>query len=272
MTAPANGTSVVPDGPAIIPITVASFNIRYGHADDGDDSWPMRKESVRDQLLAVDWQFLGLQEVVALQLAYLRDRIPHTEYASAGRDDGLLAGEHCSVFVNSPEWTLDSADIRWLSETPEVPGSIGWDATLTRIVTITRATHRPTGTRIGLANTHFCHIGDTARFESAKLIDGWLTAEADDRAWILVGDFNLVPGSAPLSFLRDQGWVSALPDGLGGTSHSFDGGVDQGQIDHILVSPDITVTNWGVEREQVNGRWPSDHYLVHATLGIPVAD
>jgi endonuclease/exonuclease/phosphatase family metal-dependent hydrolase len=254
-----------------IPLRVASFNIRFGHADDGDDSWPLRRAALRDQLLAVDWQFLGLQEVVSEQLAYLRDQLPHTEYASAGRDDGLLAGEHCSVFVNSPDWTLDSADVRWLSEEPETPGSIGWDATLPRIVTITRATHRPTGTRLGFASTHFCYQGDTARLESARLIDRWLTAEADGRAWILVGDFNLEPGSPPLAFMRDQGWVSALPDDAGGTNHSFAGGTTGGQIDHILVSPDIEVAGWAVERDQVDGRWPSDHYLVWADLEIPVS-
>lgn len=259
------------DRDATIPLSVATFNIRYGHADDGDNSWPLRRAALRDQLLAVDWQLLGLQEVVSEQLGYLRDQIPHTEYASAGRDDGLLAGEHCPVFVNTPDWTLDSADVRWLSEQPETPGSVGWDATLPRIVTITRATHRPSGTQIGFANTHFCYQGDTARMESARLIDRWLTAEAGGRAWIIVGDFNLELGSPPLRFLRDRGWVSALPDGIGGTNHSFAGGTDEGQIDHILVSPDIGVTGWAVERNQIESHWPSDHYLVLAELQIPLA-
>lgn len=268
-------TQAVPaiDPDHTISVGVASFNIRNSSADDGDDSWPHRKDATLDQIRAVDWQFLGMQEVLADQFAFLRDHLSHTEYASSGRDDGLQAGEHNSVFVNSPEWTLESAEVRWLSESPDEPGSIGWDATLPRIVTMTKATHTATGARLGFANTHFCYQGREAQLHSAELIDGWLTGEeSDGRPWIVVGDLNIGPDAAPLVHLRSRGWTTALPaDEAGSTFHGFTGTTEGEQIDHILLSPGLEAVDWGVERGRVHGRWPSDHYLVRAEVRVPVS-
>ena len=43
-------------------ITVVSFNIRYGSADDGPHRWEQRRELVIERIRAADPDLLGLQE------------------------------------------------------------------------------------------------------------------------------------------------------------------------------------------------------------------
>ena len=252
--------------PSSVDLSVASFNIRYGRADDGPDSWPLRKESTAAELAeVVTWDVAGLQEALQEQVDYLSEHVPHNAVVSVGRDDGISAGEHCTVLVDNSDLEVVSAQSRWLSEDPDVPGSVSWDSSLTRMVTMVRLRHVPSGVRFGFANAHFDHVGETARIESARLIDGWL--REDEHPWIFVGDLNDLPGSPCLQVFADAGWTSALGADAGSTCHSF-GGTDHGQIDHILCTPGITVTGAGIDTSRPGGRFPSDHYAIWANVTV----
>jgi endonuclease/exonuclease/phosphatase family metal-dependent hydrolase len=250
--------------PAPLPLHVASFNIRYARADDGDDSWPLRRAATAAELEHVlTWDIAGLQEVLAEALDYLLRTVTHHQVVSAGRDDGVRAGEHCTVLVRDPAWTVESHEVKWLSTTPDVPGSVGWDADLTRIVTLVRLRHT-SGVRLGFANAHFDHAGAKSRVGAAELIAGTIEAE-DDRPWVFVGDLNTEPGSDALRVFAERGWTSALADDAGPTCHSF-GGRDHGQIDHILFTPGLRLVDAGIDHTRPDGRYPSDHYPVWASL------
>lgn len=252
--------------PSSVHLSVASFNIRYGRADDGADSWPVRKESTAAELAEVlSWDLVGLQEALQEQVDYLTSHVPHNAAISIGRDDGISAGEHCTVFVDNPDLEVVSSRSRWLSEDPDVPGSVSWDSSMTRMVTLVRLLHVPTGIRFGFANAHFDHVGEKARVESARLIDGWV--REDGHPWIFVGDLNDLPGSACLQVFADAGWTSALGADAGSTCHAF-GETDNGQIDHILCTPGITVTDAGIDTSRPGGRYPSDHYAIWARVTI----
>jgi len=43
-------------------LKIMSFNIRYGQANDGDNSWPRRRELVIGRIRAHDPDLIGLQE------------------------------------------------------------------------------------------------------------------------------------------------------------------------------------------------------------------
>ena len=248
-----------------LPLRVASFNIRYARADDGPDSWPSRRPATAAALNDLRWDLAGLQEVLTEALDYLVANVRHAHVVSAGRDDGVSAGEHCTVLVRDPAWTVESQQTRWLSQTPDVPGSVGWDADLTRIVTLVRLRH-DSGVRLGFANAHFDHAGPKSRVGAAELVADTLAAEAD-RPWVFVGDLNTEPGSDALQVFADRGFTSALPAGAGATCHSF-GGADHGQIDHILVTGDVQVRDAGIDQSKPDGRYPSDHYPIWADLAI----
>ncbi|MEV6285344.1 endonuclease/exonuclease/phosphatase family protein [Kribbella sp. NPDC051770] len=242
-----------------VQLPVATFNIRNSSAPDGDDSWPLRREATVAAIAALEADVVGLQEVLPDQLDYLRERFGGWEIVGAGRDDGLAAGEHSVVMVRPGAWTIASYETRWLSPTPERPGSVGWDADLTRIATLVQL--ESAGQRVGVVNTHYDHLGETARVESSRLIDQWATA---DQPWILMGDLNAEPGSPPLKVLTDAGWTDTLPADAGGTFHDFTGVADE-RIDHILVKH-LNVLTAEVAQDRPDGRLPSDHWPVVATL------
>ncbi|TWD79787.1 endonuclease/exonuclease/phosphatase family metal-dependent hydrolase [Kribbella amoyensis] len=248
-------------------LRVATFNIRNSSAPDGENAWPVRREATADAIAALDAEVVGLQEVLPDQLEYLRERFAGWEIVGAGRDDGVSAGEHSAVMVKSGAWRIESHETRWLSAEPAVPGSVGWDADLTRIATLVRLVHRD-GVRIGVANAHYDHVGEQARVESSRLLDRWMSAEPDLH-WIAMGDLNSEPGSAPLRALTEAGWIDAIPAEAGGTEHEFTGATDHHRIDHILLSKTWEILEAAVSHHRPGGRLPSDHWPVAATLQLP---
>jgi endonuclease/exonuclease/phosphatase family metal-dependent hydrolase len=247
-------------------LRVATFNIRNSSAPDGDDSWPVRRESTVAAIKALDAEVVGLQEVLPDQLDYLREEFVGWQIVGAGRDDGVHEGEHSVVLVRPGDWAVDSHETRWLSATPSQPGSVGWDADLTRIATLVRLRHVD-GTLVGVANTHYDHAGEVARVESSRLLVQWMAAEPSLH-WILLGDLNATPDSPPLKALTSAGWLDAVPATEGGTEHAFTGATDRDRIDHILTDSSWTVVEAAVSHDRPGDRLPSDHWPVAATLQL----
>lgn len=117
----------------------------------------------------------------------------------------------------------------WLSSTPDRPGSVGWDACLPRLCTCVwlRVNQR----RVILANTHFDHLGSSARLESGKLLSRLLS----EPRTVLTGDFNCSPDSEAMLCLRERFLSSVKESGTeDATFHDFGRRSDALQIDDIL--------------------------------------
>ena len=244
-------------------LRVASFNIRTSRGRDGRNRWWRRRDICLAAIRGLAADIVGLQEVRPIQLAALRRSFRDATIVGAGRDaDGR--GEHASVLIQNGGWIVESSETRWLSATPDRPGSIGWDARLTRIVTLVRL--RRGTTTLGLANTHFDFTA-SAKQRSAALIVRWLAEEAD-RPWIVLGDLNSVPDSPPLRLLADAGYVDPFPADAGGTHHAFTGATDRTRIDYVLAGPGVRITNAWISHDRPRGRLPSDHWPVVADVTI----
>ena len=77
-------------------VEVMAFNIRYGLADDGDDSWPHRKGLVMEVIRENSPDLVGLQEALQFQLDAILEAFP--EYASSGEErDGNGKGEYSAI-------------------------------------------------------------------------------------------------------------------------------------------------------------------------------
>ena len=157
---------------------VLSFNIRYGLADDGDNSWPQRRELVFEAIRAGSYDFIGLQEALPFQIEEIQERLPGYGLLSRTREADPNEGEACAIFYRSSRWRLDPEQhgTFWLSATPEEPGSKSWDSSLPRIATWGAFISRQTDQQIYVYNTHFDHRGSAARLESAKLIRAHIAA------------------------------------------------------------------------------------------------
>jgi endonuclease/exonuclease/phosphatase family metal-dependent hydrolase len=100
------------------------------------------------------------------------------------------------------------------------------------------------------------------------LLAGWIAAEPSLH-WILIGDLNATPDSPPLKALTGAGLLDAVPASAGGSEHGdFTGATDRDRIDHILTDSSWRVLDASVSHYRPDGRLPSDHWPVVATLEL----
>ena len=179
-------------------LTVISYNIRYDNPNDGENQWKYRKERVANYIKEIRPDIIGMQEVLDPQLVFLDVSLTEFSFVGVGREDGKTKGEYSPILYNSNSLSLLQTDTFWLSETPTVI-SVGWDAALERICTYAQFEHKETGQKFWVFNTHFDHIGELARIQSAKLINQKVKMlNMNNSPVVITGDFNLTPDTAPI--------------------------------------------------------------------------
>ena len=257
-------------------LRVMTFNIRYNNPDDGEHAWPHRKERVASVIRFHEADLVGMQEALQGQIDDLEALLPEYAWFGVGRDDGATAGEFSPIFYRKDRFDLIDQATFWLSETPEVVGSQGWDAALPRIVTWGRFRDNRTGTAFFLFNTHFDHRGAQARTESARLLLAQIDALAADAPVVVTGDFNVEPTTEAYRVMVEELGDARLrsatpPHGPDETYWGFTVETDEEgrQIDYIFVSPDVGVERFGVLTDHWNGHFPSDHLPVLAEVALP---
>lgn len=276
--------SALPSLEAAAPLRVMSFNIRYGAANDGDNHWRHRRDFVAETIRRFDPDLLGTQETLDFQKQFLQEQLPGYTAIGVGRDDGSDRGEMTAIFFRTGRFKLLDQGHFWLSTTPDVPGSKSWDTSLTRMASWVKLRDRrqPTAPPLLMINTHFDHRGAEARRESAKLIRRQAAKIGAGCDVILTGDFNAAVNSPPYQALfgdpennaagppfRDSYLATeTAPESSGeATFNGFKGLVTQGaRIDWIAVSDRWSVKRADILRPIRNGRNPSDHEPVIATL------
>ena len=87
-------------------ITVMSYNIRMGVAEDGDNSWENRKAATPAMLADCAPDVFGVQEAFDFQLDYIEQTSPAYKWVGVGRDDGKTKGECMAVFYNAEKIEL----------------------------------------------------------------------------------------------------------------------------------------------------------------------
>jgi endonuclease/exonuclease/phosphatase family metal-dependent hydrolase len=270
--------------PASDPLTISlmSYNLRVDLTQDGINRWDNRKEHVAALIRLYQPDFLGQQEGLIHQVEYLGDHLAGYAWIGVGRDNGRRAGELSSIHYNTARFELVEGSDRtiWLSKTPDMPGK-SWDAAYPRILTWGQFRHIDTGHTLFVFNTHFDHVGQTARKNSAKLILRTIKKVAGSSPYVLLGDFNvtednrvyrlLTEGSPPL---KDAFYHTETPHV--GPLFTFEGfevksALDKRRIDYIFVPADARVLNHAIIGHFRNGYYPSDHLPVYAIVQLPTS-
>ncbi len=263
------------------PIRVMSFNIRYGTARDGENSWTKRRDFLVETIRQFDPDLLGTQETLADQKDFLAEKLRGYEPHGVGRDDGQQKGEMAALFFRRDRFEKIAGGHFWLSESPDTVGKKGWDAALPRLVSWVKLKEikGPDPLPLLFLNTHFDHMGNQAREESAKLIRRKITELGQDCRVVVTGDFNAGEGSKPYQALFGSEGKAASPveDTLRayrprrgkeeGTFTAFKASNSTGdRIDWIGASRHFEVRTAAIDRTQKNGATPSDHFPVTAVL------
>lgn len=266
-------------------IHVASFNIRYAAAKDGDNAWPLRRDRVRDAIAAWNADIMGMQEVEAEQADWLRARFPRYVFHGVGRTDGQRAGEFAPILFRRDRFEAIESGHFWLSPTPETPGSRGWDAALERMATWARLKDRASGRSLLVLNTHLDHRGAEARVRSLELIRERVASLAKGDPVIITGDFNTSADGEPARALRTPETdglglydtfrhVYPTPDRDENTFCDWDTPPAKplrllgDRIDWIIASRGVETVWSDIDRRTPGGRLISDHFPVRARLRV----
>ena len=235
-----------------------TFNIRL--KNDGDDKagfgWNVRRDRVANYIREKAIDVVGMQEVLHPQLLDLLERLPQYDYVGVGRADGKTKGEYSPIFFLKDKFEVLDKGNFWLSETPDVPGSKGWDAAIERIASYAKLKDKATGKIFMAVNTHFDHVGVMARRESAKLIMRKIQEIVGNRPAVVTGDFNVTED--------DEAYVTMTTDAFRmndayhmtanhtGTVYTFQNflrisPLECGKIDFIFLTPAIRVKHSHIE-------------------------
>jgi len=254
-------------------IDVMTFNIRYDNRGDSINAWPNRADLVAGFINGRMPDLLGMQEVLWHQYEYLDSALSGYGSVAAGRDDGMRKGEASPVFYSSGRFNAIDEGTFWLSSTPDVPGSIGWGAALTRITTWVKLFDKNANDTLLYFNTHFDHISDSARVMSAAVLLGKVRELSGDNNFVITGDFNALPESAAISKMTEGGLAvdsySISETAPAGESYTFNGWKDvqgKGRIDYIFVRSGMKVERQMTHRIIEKGVFISDHWPVTATV------
>ncbi|GGN93020.1 endonuclease/exonuclease/phosphatase family protein [Haloarcula pellucida] len=255
------------------PVRVMSFNVRYDAPEDGLDNWSHRRRLVAGTIRYHAPDVVGVQEAQRHQILELETLLPTYDWVGDPRDTVEAGGEHTAIGYRTARFDCEGTDTFWLSETPETPGSVGWDARHPRVATWGRLRDRATGDALLAVNTHLDHIGAEAREKGIDLVLSRLNRVVEGEAVVLSGDFNCVVG-AP-AHQRTDGHT--LPDGRTledardrtpvrhgptTTRTDFHDLVPEMGIDHVFVSEGVAVDSWAAVTDRDDDHYASDHLPV----------
>lgn len=254
-------------------LNVMSFNIRYGLADDGNNCWENRKSLVIDRIKAFDPDLLGIQECRDdFQAEFIKNNLQEYEFYGVRRaSEGNTALEMAPVLFKKSDFQLVQKRCLWLSETPQIPGSLSWGSTFPRTVTWVQLMHRESGKEFIFLNTHFDYVL-SAIDASARLLQEWSVQMNEKHPVIVTGDFNANKDSFAYRQLTAETGLSDAyrqfhPNNANeGTYHGFGQADELIPIDWILASDSFEVVSAEIDRCHEGDTYPSDHYPVQAKL------
>jgi endonuclease/exonuclease/phosphatase family metal-dependent hydrolase len=259
-------------------ISVLTYNIRFANPEDKPNTWQQRKTNIYSVINADSPDVFGLQEALYEQVTDIEAAFPGFKRVGVGRDDGKESGEFSPLFINSTKFELISTATFWLSQTPGVAGSRGWDAACNRVVTWAELREKETNKVVFVFCTHFDHIGEIARRNSAALLLKAVDSISGNEPAIVMGDFNASPDSEPYKLITDPSNPLHLKDArvncitISGPEITFTGfkvgGIQGERIDYIFLKGSITVNSFHVNPTNNGEYYPSDHLPVSAKLII----
>lgn len=247
-------------------LRVMTFNVRLPVDSDGADRWEARRALIAEVVKREHPDLIGTQELFKQQGDDLVARLP--QYAWFGRDrrGGGDGDEHMGVFYRKDRLRVLATGDFWLSDTPEVVGSITWGNLYPRMVTWARFQRVADGATFILYNTHlpYREEDEPVRTRGAALILERLRQLPADEPILLTGDFNTVPDSpahALLTTTLTDAWLAASRhQGPPATFHNFTGKADL-RIDWILFRG-LQAKSARTVTTHRRGRYPSDHFPV----------
>jgi len=263
-------------------IRLMSFNILVDKRTDTPYFWEYRRCQIAALLKYYNPDIFCLQEALEHQKEYLAEYFQEYEGFGVGRSDGKIDGEQVPIFHRKNMFKLKAQGHFWLSETPHIAGSIGWDAKCPRTVVWKQLQHEAMKQPFIIANTHYDHKGKIANKNSAKVLQQELSSIDSRCTKLLCGDFNSSEETTAYKEILSCGFSDSSKGkevvcyGMPFTYHRFL--MEQYKtdllsiqqenervfrtIDHVFHLGGIKVHRYSILGDNQLGMYPSDHFPV----------
>jgi endonuclease/exonuclease/phosphatase family metal-dependent hydrolase len=263
-------------------VKAMTFNVRVDtFLDAFGHGWGGRKQIAADTISRSAPDVVGLQESLNRQVRYLEKALPDYSFYSAGRSNGGTKGESCAILVRKDRFDVVDRGTFWFSNTPNKPGSKSWGNIPPRICSWVYVNERGTANNLYVYNVHLDNLSQKSRARSVELLAKKVAERKTNDPFIVMGDFNMKIDNSAMKFLCQDGcetsfpkmadaWESVYPGQAKGTGtrHGFNGKTNGPRIDHIPVCQSLKVLDVKIDRYNVKGKYPSDHFPVIATISL----
>ena len=251
---------------------LVTFNVRCSWSGDGINSFPHRAGGIVSRICADRPDMICFQEctdkIFGLLQAALPDYVMVFNQRNADR-----RGEGLATALRRDSVSLLGLDSFWLSPTPNLPGSrYEEQSSCPRICQCVTARYGDSLFRV--YNIHLDHRSDSARRlgMEATLRRVKEDLDRDPLPFFILGDFNALPGSAPIALCEDNpcAKLTELTAELDHTFHDYGRLGAPYKIDYIFADPDTaakvaSVTHW---LDESDGIYLSDHYPIAADVEL----
>lgn len=243
-----------------------SSNIRYENPKDGPQDWPFRADFLCSLINNHTPTVLGSQEGRQPQLLDFESRLKNLQIIQSHRP-WIAERMYPCLYINHNEIIVIESGDKWLSQTPDVPGSKSFGSSFPRLCTWAHLKFK-SGLELIVANTHLDHILQETRIKQSEVLINELL-EIKNRLKldiVLMGDFNESPNySIKQNICERLGLIDpweklALAEEP--SHHSFLGFEQPGlRIDWILVPDHFEIESIKLLKDKSpTGIYPSDHY------------
>lgn len=244
-------------------IKVFTFNLRVEAKVDGINIFDNRRGRILDTILEYSPDVIGFQEANDKMREWLIDSLSDYFVVGCGRL-GDWRGESTVLAFKKHMFEMISLENRWLSATPDIPGSTfgGDQSSCPRMFTAVLLKHREAEKPFIFLNTHLDHKGAVARLLGAVEIMQYLSEKGYH--FVITGDMNARPDAREIAAFTDFAPCgSAVVDAtekLGGTFHAFGKLEVPVKIDYIFTDMLCdTDESFIVPNEPIDGVYITDH-------------
>ena len=249
-------------------LKVMSFNLRINTEKDGVNRFFSRTHRVLEAIRAEEPDLIGFQEANDSMRAFLRKELGDYTVLGCGRHE-QYNGEGIPVAYKTDKFELIGFETKWLSDTPNLPGSRFEESDQSkypRIYHCVTLRCLENNQVIAFVNTHTDHTGKEAQvLEAKQLVSVMRSVRAN--GVILTGDMNAQPDSETVAVLMGDAELG-LKDataGIAGTFHNFGRRLPMLKIDYVFSTLE-SLECYCVEDTPVDGVYISDHQPTLAIL------